>query len=150
MAGAGRACPDGPDPLFDQRSTAGIPYRLAPWVRTMVSAATAWKAWPASPATARSPQRVARCPSGEDAGTGSRGGGRPSGGVWRRTRHRPTLGLTPNERDHQSQRCRTRASGASPTPSSTDAHDQGVQPRATMVGNTAVVVAGVPACGVAP
>lgn len=150
MAGAGRACHDGPDPRFDQRSTAGIPYRLAPWVRTMVSAATAWNAGPASPAPARSPPSGARGPSGEDAGTGSRGGGRPSWGVGRRTRHRHPRGLTTHARDHHYPRCRTRASGAAPTPASTDAPDQGVQPRAPRVGTTAVVVAGVHAWGVAP
>jgi len=150
MAGAGRACHDGPAPLFSQRSTAGIPSRRAPCVRTMVSAATAWNAGPASPATARSPHSVARGPRGADAGTGSRGGGRPSWGVWRRTRHRHTLGRTPHARDHHDPRGRTSASGASPTPSSTDAPDHCVQPRAPMVGKTAVVVAGVHACGCAP
>src|SRR4029453_3251008 len=116
----------------------------------MVSAAPAWPAWPATPATARAPQRVALCPSGEDTGTGSRGGGRPSRCVWRRTRHRHTLGLTTNERDHQYQLCRTRESGASPTQSSTDAQDQCVQQRAALVGETAVVVAGIHAFGFSP
>jgi hypothetical protein len=108
-------------PLFYQRSTAGIPHRLAACVWRMVPAATAWTAGPTPPSTACAPQRAALCPSSEDARAGSRGGGRPSRRVWRRPTHCRALGHTTDECDHQYQLCRTRASGAAPTQSSTGA-----------------------------